>query len=115
MPMRWKLQRGVIWKPKSRMAEKPPTDKSLMRLTIPHPGADETAEIQGEITAWYANRRQPVSRGDLLYQITWPGMVIDIPCPADGILISRKTPLRCKVLPEQHVADLQVSAEEPDD
>jgi len=83
-------------------------------LQVPNPGVDEATEIEGELTAWYVRPGQPVVAGDLLYQITWPGVVVEVSAEAAGEVISLLARLRTHVNPGDEVAVLRVQGDLPD-
>lgn len=78
-------------------------------LTAPHPGIDPAVEISGEITAWYLRNSDEFAAGDLLYQITWPGLVIDVSAETSGLLVRILAKLRDPVEPGQQVALVQLT------
>ncbi len=73
-------------------------------LIASHPGIDPTVQITGEITAWYLSKSDQFAEGDLLYQITWPGLVVDVSAETSGILVRILAKLREPVEPGQQIA-----------
>ncbi len=85
-----------------------------LALQVPNPGVDETTEIEGELTAWYVRPGQSISVGDLLYQISWPGVVVDVSAESAGEVINLLARLRTHVNPGDEVAVLRVQGGDPD-
>lgn len=79
-------------------------------LIAPHPGIDPLVEISGEITAWYLSKSDEFAAGDLLYQITWPGLVIDVSAEKSGMLVRILAKLRDPVEPGQQIALVRLTS-----
>ncbi|MCG6157014.1 biotin/lipoyl-containing protein [Rubinisphaera margarita] len=85
-----------------------------LALQVPNPGIGETTEIEGELTAWYVRPGQQIAAGDLLYQITWPGVVVDVSAESAGEVIHLLARLRTHVNPGDEVAVLRAQGGDPD-
>ena len=82
----------------------------LQLICLPDPGVDSDASIVGELTAWYATSGQSVTTGQLLYQVSWPGLVIDYAAETSGVLVRKCVDLRQPVQPETLIAQLSVKS-----
>lgn len=86
---------------------------AVILLRVPDPGQlTSAAPLTGELTAWYRQPGEVVHAGELLYQISWPGFVIEYPAEFSGQLVQQHKKLRSQVTPESPLADLQISAGE---
>lgn len=81
----------------------------ILQVEVPHPGGDPQVSVQGELTAWYAAPGETVSFGQLLYQISWPGVVIDYSAENSGVLQQQLIKLRQIVSAEDLVCEIQIA------
>jgi len=81
--------------------------RNLIPVTVPDPGVDnETVRcqsvrdpFQGELTAWYVETGEKIVQGRLLFQVSWPGLALDVSANCSGVLIKKKIGIRAVVRP----------------
>ncbi len=88
------------------------TSTSIHPLRLPHPGSTAETHVEGELTAWFAEPGENLRTGQLLFEVTWPGIVIEYQAPASGRLLKQHAGLRQRLLPEQIICELALQQAE---
>ncbi|MCA8983170.1 MAG: hypothetical protein R3C12_11600 [Planctomycetaceae bacterium] len=81
----------------------------VLSLRVPHPGPEPELPIAGELTAWYVTPGDRLKPGSLLYQVSWPGFVIEYRSDVPGIVTRTYAGLRDTLAPEQLVCDIDLT------
>ena len=81
-------------------------------VRLPHPGGETDHSVQGELTAWYVEVGDTIAVGQRLFQISWPGLVIDYTADAAGQVVQRHGRLREHVAAEAELLELRLNASE---
>jgi pyruvate/2-oxoglutarate dehydrogenase complex dihydrolipoamide acyltransferase (E2) component len=59
---------------------------SSRKLTLPDLGIDDQSIT---LSSWYLNRGERVSEGEPLVEVLCGGVTVDLPSPAEGILVEK--------------------------
>jgi len=83
-------------------------------VCVPHPGEQTEQPVQGELTAWYVEPGELVKPGQRLFQISWPGVVIDYTADTTGVVANRHGRLRETVTSEASLLELRLAESLPE-
>lgn len=86
------------------------TFTSIRPFRLPHPGSTAEIPVEGELTAWFAEPGETLQAGQLLCEVTWPGLVIEYQAPTSGRLLKQHARLRQRLLPEQILCELALNS-----